>query len=104
MSHASEFIDNIKHKIESTFDKASRRLSHDKNEQQVKDNAGEEHLKGQHAQHGHETGAGSSETGANVNQAGGPYGTDAVPKGPNVNQAGGPYGTGAVPKGPNLNH
>ncbi|KAJ2754718.1 hypothetical protein H4S06_003533 [Coemansia sp. BCRC 34490] len=93
MSHASEFIDNIKHKIESTFDKASRRLSHDKSDQQVKGNAAEEHLKGQQGQHGHEAaGAGSSETGANVNQAGG------------LNQAGGPYGGDGAPTAPNLNH
>ncbi|KAJ1986896.1 hypothetical protein GGI25_006131 [Coemansia spiralis] len=39
MSHAGEFFDNLKNKVESTLDKASRRLSHGKD--QGKDAAGQ---------------------------------------------------------------
>ncbi|KAJ2550437.1 hypothetical protein EV175_004072 [Coemansia sp. RSA 1933] len=69
MSHASEFLDNIKHKIESTFDKASRRMSHEKGDQQNKDSATDQQQKGQQGQHGQDSGTGDSNMKSNAQQA-----------------------------------
>ncbi|KAJ1770391.1 hypothetical protein LPJ74_003198 [Coemansia sp. RSA 1843] len=66
MSHASEFLDNIKHKIESTFDKASRRMSHEKGDQQHKESASDQQQKGQQGQHGQDSRVGDPNMGSNA--------------------------------------